>query len=112
MAIQMNDFLKILFVVIFSIFCNFAFAGWTGRWDSKGADAIIMLTSDPNNLDFAKNSLLVIGYSKKFDCQPVVSVLVMKGQKLGQPIDQLTSKSKKIKLLLQLDRKYLLKRLK
>ena len=43
----------------------------------------------------------MIGYSKKHDCEPVVSVLVIKGQNIGKPINQKTSKSKKNQLIIK-----------
>jgi len=71
-------------------------ANWVGKWESKGNYVTINHFYEPNNPLIGKNSLLVIGYSKKHDCEPVVSVLVIKGQNIGKPINQKISKSKKI----------------
>jgi hypothetical protein len=89
----------LIFLLAFSSFS--AYANWVGKWESKGSDVVIGLSSEPNNPQVAKNSLLVIGYSKKHDCKPVVSVLVIKGQNIGQPINQKTSKSKKNQLIVK-----------
>jgi len=82
-----------------------SYANWNGKWDVKGADAIIGLSTEPQSPEIAKNALFVIGYSKKFSCMPIVSILVIKGQKLGSPIDQKTSKSKKNQLIVTVDTK-------
>ena len=89
----------LIFLLSFSLFS--AYANWVGKWESKGSDVVIGLSSEPNNPQIAKNSLLVIGYSKKHDCKPVVSVLVIKGQNIGQPINQKTFKSKKNQLIVK-----------
>jgi len=88
--------LMVILLCITSINVN---ANWIGKWESKGNDVVIGLSSEPNNPQLGKNSLLVIGYSKKHDCKPVVSVLVIKGQSIGSPINQKTSKSKKNQLI-------------
>jgi hypothetical protein len=88
-----------LSIFLFDSSLKVAFANWTGKWDSKGADAIIGLSTEPQNPDFGKNSFLIVGYSTKFACSPVVSVLVINGQRLGSPIEQKTSKSKKNQLV-------------
>jgi hypothetical protein len=94
---KMTNKLLLFLLAIFSV-C--AIANWVGRWESKGNDVVIGLSSEPNNPQLGKNSLLVIGYSKKNNCNPVVSVLVIKGQSIGTPISQKTSKSKKNQLIL------------
>ena len=91
---------KILLILL-AIISVSAKANWVGRWESKGNDVVIGLSSEPNNPQKGKNSLLVIGYFKKNNCNPVVSVLVIKGQSIGNPISQKTSKSKKNQLILQ-----------
>jgi len=87
-----------LFLVL-ALFHSTLFADWSGKWDSKGSDAIIGLSTDPQNPDAANNAFLIIGYSRKFGCIPVVSVLILKGQSLGSPYEQKTSKSKKNQLV-------------
>jgi hypothetical protein len=82
-----------------------AYANWTGAWFTKGSDAIIGLSSDPSIQETAKNGFLVIGYSKKFGCRPVVSVIVMKGLSMGEPVKQQTSKSKKNQLVVTVARR-------
>jgi hypothetical protein len=94
---KMTNKLLLFLLAIFSVSAN---ANWVGRWESKGNDVVIGLSSEPNNPQLGKNSLLVIGYSKKNNCNPVVSVLVIKGQSIGTPISQKTSKSKKNQLIL------------
>ena len=101
----MKNLLLFLFITFASTCSTSSFADWSGRWDFKGADAIIGLSSDPQHPDNAKNSLFVIGYSKKFSCMPVVSILVIIGQKLGSPLDQKTSKSKKNQLIITVDKR-------
>lgn len=79
---------------------RYSLASWSGKWDFKGSDATVGLSSDPQNPAIAKNVLLIVGYSKKFNCQPTVSVLIMNGQKLGVPTKQRTFKTKKNQLVL------------
>ena len=85
--------------------CFPAYASWSGSWQAKGSDAIIGLSTEPENPNNGKNAFLIIGYSKKFDCKPVVSSLVMNGQKVGSPIRQKTSKSLKSQLIVRVDGK-------
>lgn len=93
---------KFRFVVVVStaLLCSNSLATWNGKWESKGSDVIIGLSTDPKNPDYAKNSFLIIGYSNRFNCSPVVSSLIINGQKLGSPISQKTSKSKKNQLVI------------
>lgn len=95
--------------LIFSIFLALAslntYAGWTGRWEHKNGDVVVGLSSNPQNPVNAKNSLIVIGYFKNMGCSPVVSVLVLNGQSLGQPVKQKTSKSKKNQLVITVNGK-------
>ena len=95
----------ILFLMGAFSMCFSAYASWSGSWQAKGSDAIIGLSTEPGNPDEAKNAFLIIGYSKKFDCKPVVSSLVMTGQKVGSPIRQKTSKSLKSQLIVRVDGK-------
>ena len=85
--------------------CFSTYASWSGNWQSKGGDVIIALSTKPDNPDMGKNGYLIIGYSKKFECQPVVSSLVIQGQKLGSGIKQKTSKSLKNQLVVKVDGK-------
>lgn len=80
-----------------------AFAGWKGTWQTKGSDALIGLSTEPSNPDIAKNSYLIIGYTKSTACLPVVSVLIINGQKLGSPIKQKASKSRKNQLVVKVN---------
>jgi hypothetical protein len=95
----MKEIVLFLSTLLLDLNFNLSYANWTGKWDSKGADAIIGLSTEPQNPDFGKNAFLIIGYSTKFSCTPVVSVLIINGQKLGSPIEQKTSKSKKNQLV-------------
>ena len=96
----MNSLLRALLLFSITFQCGDCSANWSGRWEAKGADVLIGLSTDPQNLDFAKNSFFVIGYSKKFNCSPIVSVLTINGQRLGSPLNQKTSKSKKNQLVI------------
>ena len=46
--------LLLFLLVIFSVS---AYANWVGRWESKGNDVVIGLSSEPNNPQLGKNSL-------------------------------------------------------
>ena len=96
---------RVFCIILLAGMHNSLLANWNGRWESKGADALIGLSTDPQNPDLAKNAFLIIGYSKKFNCSPVVSVLVLNGQKVGTPVKQRTSKSKKNQLIVTADSK-------
>ena len=89
---------KLLIFLVFFLVTP-ANAGWNGKWDSKGSDALIGLSSNPNTPDAAKNAFLIVGYSKNFNCSPVISVLIIEGQSIGNPVDQITSKSNKNQLM-------------
>lgn len=90
--------MKLFLLTYFLLISNIVFAQWSGSWQSKGSDALIGLSTEPSNPDFAKNTYLVIGYTKKFSCLPVVSVLVINGQKLGSPTGQKKSRTEKNQL--------------
>jgi len=96
--------IRILFVLIFAL-PTIASAQWSGNWQSKGSDALIGLSSEPSNLDIAKNTYLIIGYTRQFSCTPVVSVLIIKGQRLGNPITQKKSQAQKNQLVLTVNGK-------
>ena len=90
---------KFLLCGMLFILSQSTFAQFSGTWQVKGADAIVGLSTNPQNPDHGKNAFLIIGYSKKFDCKPVASVLVIEGQVLGRPIEQKNSKSAKNQLI-------------
>ena len=98
---KMNFFLLMYFLLL----PNIASAQWSGSWQSKGSDVLIGLSTEPSNPDFAKNSYLVIGYTKNFSCSSVVSVLIINGQKLGSPTGQKKSRTQKNQLKLTVNGK-------
>jgi hypothetical protein len=85
----------ILSVFVLAIACQAtsAHAQLAGRWETKGSDVLIGLTSDPLSPSSAGNSVLVVGYSPKTGCQAVVSFLVMKGMTLGPELWQKMGKT-------------------
>ena len=89
-----------MLTILICIFVTPTHANWVGSWYANNSDAIVGLSTDPINPHSAKNTLIVIAYSKKFDCEPIVSVIVIKGQSMGQPIKQQTFKSKKNQLVI------------
>jgi len=67
--------------------CN---AQWVGAWQYKGGDALLGLSTDPDQAESpaAVNSFLIIGYrSGSAACRPVVTMLTMKGFKLQEAIE-------------------------
>lgn len=74
-------------------------ASWDGTWQTKGSDAVIALSSNPNNPTRGMNTFILIGYKKQFGCEPTVAVLGMKGARLGEPYEQVTSKKSKNQLI-------------
>jgi len=90
---------RALVILAMLISCGPAAAQWTGKWEAKGSDAIIGLTTEPSNPYTARNGLFAIGYSKSFNCQPVISFLSIQGMALGEPVSQKTSKSKKNQMI-------------
>jgi hypothetical protein len=91
--------MKKLAIILVFVLINSANAGWNGRWDTKGTDAIIGLSTDPTNPEIAQNTFLIVGYIQSFGCSPVISVLTMKGESIGKPIQQETSKRRKSQLV-------------
>jgi hypothetical protein len=72
-----------------------AHAQGAGRWEAKGSDALIGVSTDPNSPSPAAVKLLVIGYSPKTGCRAVASFLFMKGAALGPELRRRTGKSDK-----------------
>ena len=67
--------------------CN---AQWVGAWQYKGADALLGLSTDPDQAESTEtvNSFLIIGYrSGSAACRRVVTMLTMKGPKLQEAIE-------------------------
>lgn len=94
---------KQLFLLL--IVTSTLFAGWEAPWWSQKSDVMIGLSTNPENPSDGKNSLLIIGYSKQFNCNPVVSLLIMNGEKIGRAIKQKTFKGKKDQLRVNINGK-------
>lgn len=87
----------LLFLITFC--CSPQAATWKGTWQTKGSDAVIAMSSNPNNPERGMNTFLLVGYKKQFGCEPTVAVLGMKGARLGEPYEQVTSKKGKNQLV-------------
>lgn len=64
--------MKFILSTILMLLSINSYAGWTGKWENKGPDAIIGLSSNPNNPSNAKNTVIAVGYFKNQGCKPVV----------------------------------------